>query len=45
MMSRPNSNEYNPHFKGYIELVPEGDLQTILRKQFEEAIRGINKLF
>ncbi|WP_286133785.1 DinB family protein [Bacillus sp. AFS053548] len=36
-MSRPNSNEYNPHFKGYIELVPEGDLQAILRKQLEES--------
>ncbi|MFB7139112.1 DinB family protein [Gottfriedia sp. NPDC056225] len=37
-MSRPEPNEYNPHFKGYIGLVPEGDLQTILRKQLEESI-------
>ncbi|PGL69017.1 squalene--hopene cyclase [Bacillus sp. AFS055030] len=38
MMARPYSNEYNPHFRGYIELVPEGDLQTILRRQLEESI-------
>ncbi|MGG2024552.1 DinB family protein [Gottfriedia sp. S16(2024)] len=45
-MSRPNLNEYNPHFKGYIGLVPEGDLQTILRKQLDESIsffKGISK--
>ncbi|PEJ57560.1 squalene--hopene cyclase [Bacillus sp. AFS002410] len=38
MMSRPESNEYNPHFKGYIGLVPEGHLRDILRKQLEESI-------
>lgn len=37
-MIRPKSNEYNPHFKGYIELVPEGDLKTNLRSQLEESI-------
>ncbi|WP_088013590.1 DinB family protein [Gottfriedia acidiceleris] len=37
-MIRPNSNEYNPHFKGYIELVPEGNLKTILRSQLAESV-------
>ena len=38
MISKPQSNEYNPHYKGYIGLVPDGDLPYILKKQSEETV-------
>jgi DinB superfamily len=37
MISRPQLNEYNPHYKGYIGLVPDGDLQEILKNQLEKT--------
>jgi uncharacterized damage-inducible protein DinB len=32
---RPNINEYAPHYEQYINLVPEGDILTILSQQTE----------
>jgi hypothetical protein len=32
-MDRPNQNEYTPYYNKYIDLVPEGDIFKILKKQ------------
>lgn len=37
MLERPETNEYNAYFKGYIDLVPEGNLIEILLQQIEET--------
>ncbi|WP_088066443.1 DinB family protein [Gottfriedia luciferensis] len=37
MLLKPELNEYNPHFEGYISLVPEGDLIEILKTQLNES--------
>ena len=36
-MNKPNTNEYPPYFKMYINLVPEGDVIRILEEQINEA--------
>ncbi|MDR0271482.1 DinB family protein [Paenibacillus sp.] len=35
MSTRPISTEYNPYFKRYIDLVPEGDIIDILEKSLD----------
>jgi len=44
MISRPLPNEFNPHFKGYIELVPDGDLIDILKQQHEKTTNFFKSL-
>ncbi|WP_225229561.1 DinB family protein [Paenibacillus gallinarum] len=44
MIIRPGKNEYSPLVKKYIDLVPEGNIISILRKQSEENISILNKL-
>ena len=36
-MTRPEKNEYNPHFTGYIDLVPEGGFTELLRENSEKT--------
>ncbi len=38
-MKRPNSNEYNPYFQGYIDLAGEGDFMELLKKNTADTIR------
>lgn len=38
-MQRPTSNEYNPYFQSYINLVPEGDFSDLLDKNTVDALR------
>lgn len=38
MPSRPNADEYAPYYDGYIRLVPDGDIATILERQIDETI-------
>ncbi|MEO3947772.1 DinB family protein [Gorillibacterium sp. CAU 1737] len=37
MLTRPQKDEYGGHFSHYVELVPEGDLLTLLEEQNREA--------
>jgi len=39
MISRPLKNEYSPYYKTYIQLVPEGDLITILEEQLATTLQ------
>lgn len=39
---RPNLDEYNPSFSTYISLVPEEDIETILKEQIEETLQLLN---
>ncbi|WP_334071840.1 MULTISPECIES: DinB family protein [Paenibacillus] len=38
MLGKPQAGEFADHFTPYIELVPEGDLLSLLEKQVEEVI-------
>jgi hypothetical protein len=41
---RPSPNEHLPYFSRYIDLVPEGDINTLLETQFEplhQALAGL----
>lgn len=45
-MKRPSPEEYNSYYERYIELVPEGEITSILREQMENTVRllqGINE--
>lgn len=44
MIIRPDESEYFPLVKKYIDLVPEGNIVSILRKQNEENISSLSKL-
>lgn len=37
-MQRPAPGTYNPHFQGYFDLVPEGDLLDLLQRNEGEAV-------
>ncbi len=37
-MSRPNPTEYNPFFKTYIELVPDGELFSMMKKNLNITV-------
>ena len=39
MTRRPAPEEYNPHLLAEIELVPDGDIVSILRDQLAETVR------
>ncbi|MDM5154315.1 DinB family protein [Bacillus sp. DX1.1] len=46
MLKRPQTSEYNPYAEKYIELVPDGNLLDILKKQQEETndlLRNVSK--
>jgi hypothetical protein len=35
---RPSSSEFSPHAKGYVDLVPEGDLIASLERQLRDTV-------
>lgn len=37
-MQKPLEGEYNPYFKKYIDLVPEGDFLFLLKQNLNEAV-------
>lgn len=37
MLTKPDLNEYAPYYKGYVNSVPDGDLQQILEQQVKET--------
>ncbi len=37
-MKRPSKGEYNPYFKAYIDLVPEGDFLDLLHQNTKAAV-------
>jgi len=46
MVSRPEPGEYNPYYAPYIDLIPQGDLVTILERQAEETkilLKGLSE--
>jgi hypothetical protein len=38
MTTRPDAGEYDPYYWKYIDLVPDGDIVTILRSQIEHTL-------
>lgn len=40
MIARPAPSEYAPHYAGYVERVPEGDVLAHLRRQIDDT-RGL----
>ena len=38
MTTRPDQSEYDPYFSGYIDLVPDGDIVTILKSQIDNTL-------
>jgi len=38
-MKRPEPNEYNPYFAGYINQVPEGNIIILMESQLDEAVK------
>lgn len=38
-MKRPNANEYNPYFQGYINLAGEGDFMELLHKNTTATVQ------
>ena len=41
---RPSPNEHLPYFSRYIDLVPEGDINTLLESQFEPLYQALASL-
>jgi hypothetical protein len=37
-IQKPGKGEYNPYFQGYIDMVPEGDFNAILKENTKAAI-------
>ncbi len=44
VIARPASTEYVPYFAKYIDLVPEGDVLDLMRRQVEETAALVGKL-
>ncbi|MDR0136565.1 DinB family protein [Metabacillus idriensis] len=44
MNKRPEQNEYAPYYEGYISMIPEGDLEQILKEQVKETLHLLNDL-
>ncbi len=44
VIARPASTEYVPYFAHYVELVPEGDVLDVLRRQVDETAALVGKL-
>lgn len=43
-MQRPEAAEYNPYFKAYIDLVPEGQFTDLLSQNSETILNSFNPL-
>lgn len=43
-IGRPAPTEYVPHFAQYVDLVPEGDVLDLLRRQVDETAALVGKL-
>lgn len=43
-IARPASTEYVPYFARYVDLVPEGDVLDLLRRQVDETAALVGKL-
>ncbi|MDI1235758.1 MAG: DinB family protein [bacterium] len=43
-MLKPEPSEYNPYFKAYIDLVPEGQFQVLLSQNSERMIAYCNAI-
>jgi uncharacterized damage-inducible protein DinB len=43
-IARPASSEYVPYFARYVDLVPEGDILDLLRRQVDETAALVGKL-
>jgi uncharacterized damage-inducible protein DinB len=43
-MTRPASTEYDPYYWKYIDLVPDGDIVTILRSQIETTLAFLRQV-
>ena len=43
-IARPASTEYVPYFARYVDLVPEGDILDLLRRQVDETAALVGKL-
>lgn len=44
MLSKPQTNEYPPYYKGYVNSVPDGDLIQILDVQLKETMTLLKDL-
>jgi hypothetical protein len=44
LWERPDPSEYAPHAKAYVDLVPEGDLLSMLSRQVEETLGAVKPL-
>lgn len=44
MLSKPQTNEYPPYYKGYVNSVPDGDLLQILDVQLKETMTLLKDL-
>jgi hypothetical protein len=44
MRSQPISNEYPEYYERYVNLVPDGDIEEVLRRQQAETFRFLNSL-
>lgn len=44
VIARPASGEYVPYFAQYVDLVPEGDILDLLRRQVDETAALVGKL-
>ncbi|MDQ0229322.1 DinB family protein [Metabacillus malikii] len=43
-MERPSVNEYDDYFKRYVELVPDGNIFSLLKEQINETKRLLSSL-
>lgn len=44
MNKRPEQNEYAPYYEGYISMIPEGNLEQILKEQVKDTLHLLNDL-
>jgi hypothetical protein len=44
MRSRPNSNEYPEYYERYVRLVPDGEIEEVLRRQQIETFTFLNDI-
>ena len=44
MTTRPDPDEYEPHYAPYIALVPDGDIVTILSSQLERTVAILRRV-
>ncbi|MFD3447415.1 DinB family protein [Microbacteriaceae bacterium 4G12] len=44
MQKRPEANEYNPYYFGYVNSVPDGDIVSILDEQMKETFNLLQNI-